>query len=88
VTPDVTPPTIVPPSNVTTEATGNGGAVVTYPPADTGDATDVSYDHPSGDFFPVGTTTVTRLVGIRNLGSEVATPFVREDVAEAARPAL
>jgi hypothetical protein len=59
VTPDHTPPVIIVPPNVTTEATNNGGAHVDYPPADTGDATDVDYDHPSGSHFPVGTTTVT-----------------------------
>ncbi|CAM3502265.1 Kelch repeat-containing protein [Corallococcus soli] len=48
------------PSDVTAEATGANGAIVTYPPAvpdQVGALVDYSAD--SGDQFPVGTTTVT-----------------------------
>jgi hypothetical protein len=57
---DTTPPTITAP-NVIAEATGPGGAAVTY----TATATDlvdgsrpVTCDHASGSTFPLGTTTV------------------------------
>ena len=45
---------------VTNNDPGQCGAVVNYPPADVnGSCGVVSYSHPSGSFFPVGTTTVT-----------------------------
>jgi hypothetical protein len=59
---DTTAPTLAPPSPINVDATGPGGAVVTY----TAVATDAVDPHPtvtgtpaSGSTFPVGTTTVT-----------------------------
>jgi subtilisin-like proprotein convertase family protein len=48
------------PANITTPATGPGGAVVNYPEATvTGGCGVLNYSTPSGSTFPVGTTTVT-----------------------------
>jgi hypothetical protein len=61
VTFDVTPPVLSLPANITKEASGAGGAVVTYAAFAT-DETDgpvpVSCDHASGSTFPIATTTV------------------------------
>jgi uncharacterized repeat protein (TIGR01451 family) len=57
----VAPPcAITCPGNITTNNTaGQCGALVTYsPPTDNGFCGVVGCDHPSGSFFPVGTTTV------------------------------
>jgi hypothetical protein len=60
---DVTPPTIDPHANVTAEASGPGGATVTYSPPATHDAVDgngvASCTPASGVTFPLGHTTVT-----------------------------
>ncbi|MCX8020859.1 MAG: HYR domain-containing protein [Chitinophagaceae bacterium] len=55
------PCTLTCPSNITVNANPNQcGANVTYPPATTsGLCGPITYSHPSGSFFPVGTTTVT-----------------------------
>ncbi|RKH66256.1 kelch repeat-containing protein [Corallococcus llansteffanensis] len=54
------PPTLTCPADVTAEATGPDGAVVTYDPAVPGQVgTPVSYSVPSGSRFPLGATTVT-----------------------------
>lgn len=59
---DTTPPVITVPGNLTAEATGPGGAAVTYSASAT-DAVDgavaVSCAPASGSTFPLGTTTVT-----------------------------
>jgi hypothetical protein len=59
---DTTPPTLHLPANITTQATGNSQAIVTY----TATATDlvdgsvpISCSPASGSSFPAGTTTVT-----------------------------
>jgi len=58
---DTTPPAITVPSTITAEATGPGGAAVTYSATAT-DLVDgsrpVLCDHASGSTFPLGTTTV------------------------------
>ncbi|MEI6714933.1 MAG: HYR domain-containing protein [Verrucomicrobiota bacterium] len=56
-------PSLTLPSNITVAESGNGGARVTYPSATAShpifaDVT-LNYSHASGDFFPVGTTTVS-----------------------------
>src|SRR5262249_53209190 len=60
---DTTPPTIVVPANITAEATGPNGAVVTFATPTWTDIVDgsgtASSDHKSGDTYPLGTTTVT-----------------------------
>lgn len=61
--PDVTAPVISGvPADITREATGPGGAVVTYPSPTAEDNTDgalpVSCDPASGSLFPIGTTVV------------------------------
>ncbi|WP_233582564.1 kelch repeat-containing protein [Corallococcus sp. CA053C] len=54
------PPTLTCPADVTAEATGPDGAVVTYDPAVPGQVgTPVTYSVPSGSRFPRGATTVT-----------------------------
>jgi large repetitive protein len=56
------PLTLTCPADVEVEADTTAGSVVTYPPAeahdDTGVAPAVSYSHPSGSTFAVGTTDV------------------------------
>lgn len=55
------PPTIASPGNLNAgSAPGQCGAFVSFAAGATGSPTPViSYSHPSGSFFPVGTTTVT-----------------------------
>jgi hypothetical protein len=56
------PPTVTVPANITAEATGPSGAVVTYSPSatDFADGTDpVTCDWASGSTFPIKTTTVS-----------------------------
>jgi hypothetical protein len=62
--PDSVPPVVAPLPDLTAEATGPGGAVLTF----TGTATDdkdgpqpVQFDPPSGSLFPLGTTIVVAL---------------------------
>ncbi|HET7486885.1 MAG TPA: HYR domain-containing protein [Acidimicrobiales bacterium] len=59
---DTTAPTLVAPPDVTAEATGPGGAEVTYPAPAAGDAVDqdvaVVCQPPSGQRFALGATTV------------------------------
>lgn len=56
--------TITCPANVTVDSTpGQAGAVVNYDePATSGSCGAVTSDHPSGSFFPIGTTVVTTSV--------------------------
>ncbi|WP_224371206.1 ELWxxDGT repeat protein [Hyalangium versicolor] len=60
---DTTPPTVVCPTAVTSEAQSSAGAPVSWPPATTSDdvtaSPTVMYSHASGSVFPLGTTTVT-----------------------------
>ena len=60
---DTTPPVITVPANISTAATGPGGAVVTFSTPTWTDAVDgggtASPDHNSGETFPIGPTTVT-----------------------------
>jgi hypothetical protein len=59
---DTTPPALRVPSDLTNEATGPSGAVVTFEASaeDLVDGiVDVTCDHHSGDTFPLGNTTVT-----------------------------
>jgi hypothetical protein len=59
---DTTAPVVTPPANLTIEATGPGGAVVTYPAATATDAvgvTSLTYSQNSGTLFPIGVTVVT-----------------------------
>ncbi|MEP7341536.1 MAG: SdrD B-like domain-containing protein [Acidobacteriota bacterium] len=52
-------PAIVCPGNITTPATGAGGAPVTYPTPTAGAGATVTCAPPSGSTFPIGTTNVT-----------------------------
>ena len=54
----VRPPKISPHANVTAEATGANGAIVTYRPAKVRGAKRVAYSKRSGTLFPLGTTIV------------------------------
>jgi len=60
---DTTAPVVTVPANITTEATGPAGAVVSFAAATASDLVDGSLtpvcDANSGDTFPIGTTTVT-----------------------------
>jgi len=58
---DTTPPVITLPANITAEATGPSGAVVTYAVSatDPDDAATVACTPISGTTFPIGVTTVT-----------------------------
>ena len=53
------PPKLTPPANVTAEAPGPSGAIVTYPPAKASGAKSVAYSKKSGSLFPLGATVVT-----------------------------
>ena len=73
---DTTPPVITTPANITAEATGANGAVVTFPEATAIDAVGpvtLSYSHVSGSNFPLGTTivncTATDAYGNKSSGS-------------------
>lgn len=60
--PDATPPTVTVPRDVMSEATGPGGAVVSYVAAardDVDGIVPVTCSPASGSTFPIGTTTVT-----------------------------
>ena len=61
--PDVTPPVVTVPSNMTLEATGPGGRVVTFSATATDETSPanpvVNCVPPSGSTFPLGTTLVT-----------------------------
>jgi hypothetical protein len=61
VAPDTTSPTLTVPGHVTAAATSTAGATVTYSVSatDPDDMTTVSCAPPSGNTFPVGTTTVS-----------------------------
>lgn len=62
VTIDRTAPVLTVPSDIAVQATGDGGATVSYPPATATDAigvTSLTYSKASGTLFPIGTTTVT-----------------------------
>lgn len=59
--PDTTPPVIATPANITVEAAGPSGAVVTFSATATDDvdgSVPVTADPPSGSPFPLGLTTV------------------------------
>lgn len=60
---DADAPTITVPASMSAEATGPGGAAVTYPAPTAADVVDgttpVDCDHESGTVFPLGPTTVT-----------------------------
>jgi len=62
--PDTQAPVVTAPANVTVaNDAGQNGAIVAYPAAtatdESGHAVTLTYTHPSGSSFPIGTTTVT-----------------------------
>lgn len=62
VTIDRTPPALVLPPDISVAASGDAGAVVSYPPAtasDTLGVTSLTYSKASGSVFPIGVTHVT-----------------------------
>ena len=78
-TPDVAPPVLSNlPGDITAEATGPTGAVVTWPAVTAADAVDgpvaVSCSPASGSVFRLGTTTVT-CVAYGGLGNQATSPF-------------
>jgi hypothetical protein len=88
---DVTPPTIDPHANVTVEATGSSGAVVTYTPPATHDAVDgagvASCSPVSGSPFPLGRTTVT-CSAVDTAGNHAANTVFDVFVVDTTPPAL
>ena len=60
---ETNPPLVTPPTDVTVTAPDLAGAVTTYAAASVKDDTDpapvITYSHPSGGVFPLGSTTVT-----------------------------
>ncbi len=76
---DTTPPTVTPPANVTVEATGPGGAVVTYAAATATDIADpapvLSYSQASGTNFPIGTTIVSVTATDASANTSAASTF-------------
>ena len=88
--PDTTPPVVTVPAPITVEATGAGGAAVTFSPAPSAvDAVDgprpVDCAPTSGSTFPVGSTTVTcsasDLATPPNTGSETFVVTVQDPAA-------
>ena len=81
---DTTPPVVTPPAPVTVEATGPGGATVSYGSASASDLVDGSLPAtcapPSGSTFPLGTTTVTCTAtdSAGNTGSATTTVLVHD----------
>ena len=81
---DTTPPVVVVPADITVDATGSGGATVTYSGVSATDAVTPSLtptcDKPSGSTFPVGKTTVTCSAtdGAGNTGKASFTITVRD----------
>ena len=81
---DTTPPTVTPPAPVTAEATGPGGAAVSYGAASASDLVDgsvaASCAPASGSTFPLGSTTVTCTAtdSHGNTGSATTTVLVHD----------
>lgn len=83
-----TPPTIIVPDDLTVEATGPDGAVVTYSVSavsDNGTPVPVTLSIPSGSTFALGTTTVTANATI---DGESATNSFTVTVVDTTKPAL
>ncbi len=61
---DTLPPMVLCPGNISADCTGSGGAIVSFGTAPVTDNCDaapmVTFSSPSGSFFPLGVTTVTR----------------------------
>jgi hypothetical protein len=87
---DTTGPVLTPPSNVTAEATGAGGATVSYPAATAADAVSASpvitYSKASGTVFPLGTTTVT--VTAQDAAGNVSSAAFNVTVSDTTGPVL
>ncbi|MEA2217713.1 MAG: hypothetical protein QOJ35_339 [Solirubrobacteraceae bacterium] len=86
--PDTTPPQIATPANITVEATGPSGAVVSYAaPATDNVAVQTSGCVPaSGNVFPIGTTTVACTATDTSANTTMATFTVR--VADTTPPTI
>jgi hypothetical protein len=72
------PPTITCPADVIVEATGPEGAPATWPPAtvtDSSSSPEITYSHPIGSTFALGSTTVTATAEDAS-GNEVTCTFV------------
>lgn len=87
---DTPPPVLTVPANITAEATGQNGAVVTFaaPTAtDSGSGVkSVTADHASGETFPLGTTTV-HVTATDNVGN-TATKSFTVTVVDTTPPAI
>jgi len=82
---DTTPPAISAPPNLTIEATSADGAPATFAAtaSDTAGTPGITYSHPPGSTFPLGTTTViaTAVDGSGNQASATFTVTVRDTQA-------
>jgi hypothetical protein len=89
---DTTPPTVTPPAPVTAEATGPGGATVSYGAASASDLVDgsvaASCTPTSGSTFPLGSTTVTCTAtdSHGNTGSATTTVLVHDTTPPVVKP--
>ena len=86
---DTIAPVVSVPGNVTVEATGASGAVVSYPAPTATDAvgvTSLMYSIGSGSTFPLGTTTVTATA--RDAAGNVGTASFTVTVVDTTAPAI
>lgn len=89
---DTTPPVLTVPADITSEATGPGGAAVTYSvagtdPDDASNTLTVSCSPNSGSTFPIGTTTVN-CNGHDPAGNTAAPRTFRVTVQDTTRPSI
>jgi hypothetical protein len=87
--PDTTPPVITPPGDITAEATGPEGAVVTFEPTaehPVDGAVAVSADPPSGSTFPLGETTVN--LSATSVAGNTATAHFKVTVVDTTPPGV
>ncbi len=86
---DTIQPVIASPANITAEAIGGSGAIVSYPPVQVSDAVGVvsiTFSHPSGTLFPLGTTPVS--VKAKDAAGNEGTGSFSVTVLDRTRPSI